>query len=54
MAGPPPRDPRDPWYRRCWGYDNHPYNGFGCLWTILIFIVPWWVLSFCIRGLVFW
>lgn len=51
MAVPPPRDP---WYRRYWGYYNRPYNGFGCLWTILLFIIIWFLLSLVFNAMVFW
>ncbi len=51
MAVPPPRDP---WHRRYWGYYNRPYSGFGCLWTFLLIILAWYVLSLFFRGLVFW
>ena len=51
MAVPPPRDP---WYRRYWAYYNRPYSGFGCLWTVLLFILIYWLLSFVFRALIFW
>ncbi|MBW3632430.1 MAG: hypothetical protein KY456_05300 [Chloroflexi bacterium] len=51
MAVPPPRDP---WHRRYWGYYNRPFAGAGCLWTILMIILIWWVLSFFFEALFFW
>ena len=51
MAVPPPRDP---WHRRYSGYYNRPFAGFGCLWTLLLIILVWFLLSFLFRSLVFW
>ncbi len=49
MAVPP-----DPWYRRYWGYYARPYPAFGCLYTILLIVLIWFVLSLFIDALVFW
>ncbi len=52
MAAPPP--PVDPWYRRYWGYYNRPFAGCGCLWTILMVLLIWWLLSLLFAPLAFW
>ncbi len=41
----PPEEPRDPRYRRYWRYYNRPYRGFGFLWTALLLLLIWWVIS---------
>jgi hypothetical protein len=41
--GAPP--PPDPWHRRYWTYYNRPYPGCGCLWTILVIIIIWWIIA---------
>lgn len=51
MMTPPPRDP---WYRRYWTYYNRPYAGFGCLYSLIIFLLVWFLLSLFIDALVLW
>lgn len=46
--------PGDPWYRRYWGYYNRPNPGCGCLYTLLMFLLIYWVLSLFFNVLVFW
>jgi hypothetical protein len=41
-VGPPTPDP---WHRRYWGYYNQPYGGCGCLWTLLLIIIIWWIIA---------
>ena len=50
MAYPSP----DPWHRRYWNTYNRPYGGCGCLYSILIILVLWWVLSWFWPGAYFW
>lgn len=54
MAVPPgePVPPADPWYRR--RYWVYPYPGCGCLWTLLMFMLIWWLLSLLFAPLAFW
>lgn len=56
MAVPPqdPVPPPAPWYRRYWGYYNRPYTGCGCLYTLLIVVLLWFILSLFIPPLAFW
>lgn len=49
-----PRPPRDPYYRRYWGYANRPYGGCGCLYGLLLFFLFWWILALFIPGLALW
>jgi hypothetical protein len=49
----PPRRPV-PWYRRYWGYYNRPYTGCGCLYTVFLILVAWFILSWFIPALVIW
>lgn len=51
---PRDHDPNDPLsapltnvpiHRRYWGYYNRPYSGCGCLWSILLILLVWWLLS---------
>ncbi len=51
MAEPPRRDP---WYRRYRGAYNRPYAGFGWLYTVIIFLLIWFLLSLFIDALVIW
>lgn len=53
MAAPPPPNDPYPWYRRYWGYYNRPY-GCGCLYTLLVLALLWWLLALLIPGLAFW
>ncbi len=43
--GPPGGPPLDPWHRRYWGYYNRPYTGCGCLWTIVVIVIIWWIIA---------
>ncbi len=46
MAVPPAYPPPGgPWYRRRWAYANRPYGGCGCLYTIVLVLLVWFVLS---------
>lgn len=36
---PPPR------YRRYWSAYDRPYSGCGCLWSIIVIVFIWWILS---------
>ncbi len=45
MSIGPPGPPLGPWHRRYWGYYNRPYSGCGCLWTILIIVIIWWLIA---------
>ncbi len=45
--------PRDPWYRRRYGFYT-PFYGWGCLWTLLLLILFYWLLSLVIAPLAFW
>lgn len=47
----PPGDPR---YRRYWGYYNRPRPGCGCLYTLLLFLLFYWLLSFLWTPMAFW
>ncbi len=44
----------DPWHRRYWNTYNRPYGGCGCLYSILIILVLWWILSWFWPGAYFW
>lgn len=46
--------PGDPWHRRYWVAYNRPYAGCGCLWTILLILLVWWVLSFLFPPMAVW
>ncbi|MDP9369781.1 MAG: hypothetical protein M3Q03_16175 [Chloroflexota bacterium] len=37
-----------------WGYYARPYPAFGCLYTILLIVLIWFLLSLFIDALVFW
>jgi len=52
MAGPPPDYPPNypGGYRRYWGYYNRPYAGCGCLWTIIIILIIWWIIAWASWG----
>lgn len=41
----PPNDPDLPRHRRVWSAYNRPYSGCGCLWSILIILFIWWILT---------
>lgn len=45
MAPPPPYPPDDYWYRRYWRYTNRPRPGCGCLYTLVVVLIAWWILS---------
>ncbi len=47
----PPRDPR---YRRYWGYYNRPVSGCGCLYTLLLIVVVWWLVSLLFPAFAIW
>ena len=58
MAAPPP--PTGPWYtRRPWGYGyglygpyaGRPYAGCGCLYTIVLIIAVWFLVSLFVDAL---
>ena len=55
-----PRDPREPvpprspWYGRYWGYYNRPYTGCGCLYSLLLIILLWWILAWFFPPLGIW
>ena len=51
---PDPVDPARPWYNSYWGYYNRPYRGCGCLYTVLIFALLWFLLSLFIPALAIW
>ena len=42
--------PQDPWHRRYWRTYNRPYRGCGCLWSILIALFIWWIVSWFVPG----
>jgi hypothetical protein len=44
----------DPWHRRYWNAYNRPIAGCGCLYTILIILLIWWILSWIWPGAYFW
>lgn len=46
--------PRDPYYRRYWTRYNRPYTGCGCLYSVLMLILLWWLLSLFIPAFAFW
>ena len=48
------RPPRDPWHQRYWGYYNRPYGGCGCLYTLVMFVFLWWLLSLFFPGVAIW
>ena len=51
MAVPPP----NPWYRRYYGYYRRPYSGCGCLYSLLVVVLIWFLLSLFIEALaIFW
>jgi len=50
MAYPSP----DPWHRRYWNTYNRPYGGCGCLYTLLLILAIWWILSWFWPGAYFW
>ena len=60
MAVPPqgPYPPGEPGvrprYGRYWGYYNRPRTGCGCLYTFLIFLLVWILVSWLITPLPFW
>ena len=54
MVAPGPVPPPDPWHRRYWGYYNRPYGGCGCLYTVLVVLLLWWLLSLLIPSLAIW
>ncbi len=37
--------PADPWHRRYWRTYNRPYSGCGCLYTLILLLLIWWLLS---------
>ena len=41
-------------YGRYWGYYNRPRAGCGCLYTFLIFVLIWALVSWLITPLPFW
>lgn len=59
MIGPP-RDPLAPgyagrpWYGRYWGYYNRPRAGCGCLYTLLLILLLYWLFSLLFTPLAFW
>lgn len=46
--------PRDPWHRRYWGYYSRPYTGCGCLYTIIVIVLIWALLSWFFAWPWFW
>ncbi len=46
--------PRDPWYRRYYGYANRPRPGCGCLYSLLLFVLLYWLFSLMFAPLGFW
>ncbi len=46
--------PREPGYRRYYGYYNRPFGGCGCLYSILLFLLIYWLLSLILTPLAFW
>ena len=51
MARPPRRDR---WYGRYWGYYNRPFAGAGCLATLILFLLIWFLLALFIDALMIW
>ncbi len=51
---PPSSTERYPAYRRYWGYVGRPYTGCGCLYSLLIFVLIWFVLSLFINAVRFY
>lgn len=51
MAEPPMSNPS---YRRYWGAYNRPFAGAGCLFTLLLFLLLWFLLSLLFDALVIW
>lgn len=41
VGGPP----LDPWHRRYWRYYNRPFPGCGCLFTIIVILIIWWIIA---------
>ncbi|MDP9378719.1 MAG: hypothetical protein M3Q29_00965 [Chloroflexota bacterium] len=46
--------PRGPGYRRYYGYYNRPFTGCGCLYSLLIFLLFYWLFSLLFTPLAFW
>lgn len=51
---PPAYGPGRPWYGRYWGYYNRPRAGCGCLYTLTLLLVIYWLLSLVFTPLAFW
>ena len=45
--------PRGPGYRRYWAYYDRPRSGCGCLYTILMIFILYWLFSLFITPLAF-
>ena len=54
MVAPiPPGPRRGVPFNRYWGYARRPYSGCGCLYSLLMLIVIWFLLSLFIDALWF-
>lgn len=41
-------------YRRYWTQYNRPYPGCGCLYSIVAFLLLWWLCSLVFTPLAIW
>lgn len=54
MVAPiPPGPRRGVAFNRYWGYAGRPYAGCGCLYSLLLLLVAWFLLSLFIDALWF-
>ncbi len=54
VAPPPPPTRRGAPFRQYWGYTRRPYTGCGCLYTLVVFILIWFLVSLFIDAVRFY
>ena len=54
MSSLPPGGRAYPPYRRYWTSYNRPYGGCGCLYTLFLVLLLWWIVSLFIPSLAIW